>query len=151
MTPARDLTPRFSQMAKADFQANLKRALQAARSLNKHSNKASTSAMIPKILVFTLDMLAQRGVTEDAVVSAMVRRQYPEHGKHEMKLPDDIVEALLKEVDSEDEDDKTVRGESQQEKLCSSDFAAGQDGEGTSGEGVTVEGGQHGDRVTTVS
>ena len=111
--------------------------------------------MIPKILILALEMLAQRGVTEDAVLSAMVRRQYPENSKQQMKLPDDIVEALLKEVDSEDEDededDDTVRRESQQEKLCSSDFGAGQDGEGTKGEGVTVEDSQNGDRVTTVS
>ncbi len=102
--------------------------------------------MIPKILVFTLGMLVQRGVTEDAIVSAMVRRQYPEHGKYTTQLPDDIVEALLKEIDSEDEDDETVRGGSQEEKMCSSDFEAGQ-----YGEGVTVEGSQNEEGATTVS
>ena len=107
--------------------------------------------MIPKILVFAFEMLAQRGVTVKAVLSAMVRRQYPEHGKYTTQLPDDIVEALLKEIDSEDKEDETVTGQSQEEKLCSSNYEARQDREVKSGEGVTTEGSQDGDKVTAVS
>ena len=106
--------------------------------------------MIPKIAVFALSMLARRGVTEDAVLSAMVRKQYPEHGKQQTRLPDDLVEALLREIDSDDEDDETIKAESQNEDVRVSDVEVGEKDEERKCESVTIEGSPDGERVTTV-